>query len=152
MKSAIAIGIALSLTFIASAQQAPEPPLPDFLTLWEAVKPHLMQQYEDKEVLKGYTYHRTSLVTQMGKSDSIKYTNRFEFEVYYLDSGPFNKLISRNGVPLTEKELKKQDDELQKLKKNDPPHRPPWRGGRRLRSRQEQKNSLPISITLTTSP
>jgi len=77
----------------------------------------------------------------MGKGDSVTATSNLEFEVYYLDSGPFNKLISRNGVKLSEKELKKQDEEFQKTK-GKAPHRPPWRGGRRQRSPKEQEELL----------
>jgi hypothetical protein len=142
MKSAIVIGIALSCVVPASAGQDPGKPLPDFATLWTAVKPHLMQQYDDAELLKGYTYHRTSFVTQMGKEDAITQSSKFEYEVYYLSSGPFNKLISRNGVPLSATELKKQDDEFEKTKGKGP-HRPPWKGGRRgPRSPKEQEELL----------
>src|SRR5262249_2147035 len=122
-------------------QQPSEQPLPDIASLWSAVKPHLIQQYDDAELLKGYTYHHTSIVTQMGKGDSVTGTNKFEFEVYYLDSGPFNKLISRNAVPLSGQELRKQDEAFQKTK-GKAPHRPPWKGGRRQRSPKEQEELL----------
>src|SRR5262245_17092787 len=115
MKLELSIAIAVCLACPAFAQ-ASEQPLPDFPSLWSAVKPHLMQQYDDAELLKGYTYHRTTSTAQMGKGDSVTATSNLEFEVYYLDSGPFNKLISRNGVKLSEKELKKQDEEFQKTK------------------------------------
>jgi hypothetical protein len=141
MKSALTIAIAVCLACPAFARQASEQPLPDFASLWSAVKPHLMQQYDDAELRKGYTYHRTSFVTQMGKGDSVTRTSKFESEVYYLASGPFNKLISRNGVKLSDKELKKQDEEFQKTKGKGP-HRPPWRGGRSQRSPKEQEELL----------
>jgi hypothetical protein len=140
MKSALTIATAVCLACPAFARQASEQPRPDFASLWSAVKPHLMQQYDDAELLKGYTYHRTSLVTQMGKGDSVTRTSKFESEVYYLESGPFNKLISRNGVKLSDKELKKQEEEFQKTKGKGP-HRPPWRGGRQ-RSPKEQEELL----------
>src|SRR6478672_5992876 len=114
MKFEFTISIAVCLACPALARQVSEQPLPDFPSLWSAVKPHLMQQYDDAELLKGYTYHRASSVTQMGKGDAVTGTNKFESEVYYFDSGPFNKLISRNGVKLSDKELKKQDEEFQK--------------------------------------
>jgi hypothetical protein len=141
VKLALTIAIAVCLACPAFAQQASERPLPDFASLWSAVKPHLMQQYDDTELLKGYTYHVISSVTQMGKGDSVTGKSEFEVEVYYLDSGPFNKLISRNGVNLSDKELKKQDEEFQKNKEK-APHRPPWRGGRKRRSTKEQEELL----------
>src|SRR5262245_62032997 len=112
MKFALTIAIAVSVACPAFARQVSEQPLPDVPTLWSAVKPHLMDQYDDAELLRGYTYHWTSSVTQMDKRDSVTGTNQLEFEVYYLDSGRFNKLISRNGVKLSAKELKKQDEEF----------------------------------------
>ena len=141
MKFELSIAIAVCLACPAFARQASEESLPDFPSFWSAVKPHLMQQYDDAELLKGYTYHRTTSMTQMGKGDSVTATSNLEFEVYYLDSGPFNKLISRNGVKLSEQELKKQDEEFQKTR-GKAPHRPPWRGGRRQRSPKEQEELL----------
>jgi hypothetical protein len=141
MKFALTVAIAVCLACPAFARQASEQPLSDFASLWSSVKPHLMEQYDDREVLKGYTYHRTSSVTQMGKGDSVTGRSEFEFEVYYLDSGPFTKLISRNGVKLSDKELKKQDEEFEKTGKA-PPHRPPWRGGRKQRTPKEQEELL----------
>src|SRR5215471_5931973 len=142
MKFGLTIAMAVSLAYPAFAGLVSDQPLPDVPTLWSAVKPHLMDQYDDAELPKGYTYHWTSSVTQMGKRDSVTGTNQSEFEVYYLDSGRFNKLISRNGVKLSDKELKKQDEEFQKRKGKGPPHRPPWRGGRRQRSPKEQEELL----------
>src|SRR5581483_7172214 len=141
MKFALTLAIVLFLAAPAFPMQIPDAPLPDIASLWAAVKPHLMQQYDDSELLKGYTYHRTSIVTQMGKDDAVTGKNEFEFEVYHFDSGAFNKLISRNGIKLSDKELKKQDDEFQKTK-GKPPHRPPWKGGRQKRSPKEQEELL----------
>ena len=150
MKFVFTITIAGCLACPSFARQASEQPLPDFASLWSAGKPNLMQQYDDAELLKGYTYHRTSFVTQMGKGDSVTGRGKFEFEVYYLDSGPFNKLISRNGVKLSDKELKKQDEEFQKTR-GKAPHRPPWRGGRRQRSPKEQENYSTMFTMRSTS-
>jgi hypothetical protein len=141
MKFSLRITMAVCLACSAFAQQAAEQPLPDFASLWSAVKPHLMQQYDDAELLKGYTYRRISSVTLMGKDDSVTRKSEFESEVYYFDSGPFNKLISRNGVKLSDEELKKQDAEFQKTK-GKAPHRPPWKGGHGRRTPKEQEELL----------
>jgi hypothetical protein len=141
MKFALAVALTVCLSCPALARQASEQPLPDIASLWSALKPHLMQQYDDTELLKGYTYHRTSFVTQMGKGDVVAVTSKAEFEVYHFDSGPYNKLISRNDVKLSEQELKEQDEAFQKTR-GKAPHRPPWRGGRRQRSPKEQEELL----------
>jgi hypothetical protein len=122
---------------------AQEQPLPDFDTLWKSMKPYLMGQYDQTEILKGYTYRRHSFVTELGKADTIKKTDEFESEVYHFDQGQFNKVISRNGVPLSEKEIKKQDQEFEKFKTKGPSRGgPPWRGRRRERSPKEQEELL----------
>jgi len=122
---------------------AQEQPLPDFDTLWKLMKPYLMGQYDQTEILKGYTYRRHSFVTELGKGETIKKTDEFESEVYHFDQGQFNKLISRNGVPLSEKEIKRQDQEFEKFKAKGPSRRgPPWKGRRRARTPKEQEELL----------
>jgi hypothetical protein len=141
MKFALTIAIVLCLACPAPSRQASGPQLPDLASLWSAVKLNLLEQYDGAELLKGYTYHRTALVTQMGKGDSVTATSTFESEVYYLENGPFNKLISRNGVKLSDAELRKQDEEFQKTK-GKAPHRPPWRVRRSQRTPKEQEELL----------
>jgi hypothetical protein len=56
----------------------------------------------------------TNLTTEeLGHDGEVTKILRSEYEVYYFDKGPFEKLISRYGVPLSAKERKKQDDELE---------------------------------------
>src|SRR5262249_2293392 len=64
-------------------------------------------------------------------------------EVYYFDHGPFNKLISVNGIPLSEKQLQKQEQEFEKFRKKGPSRGgPPWKLRRRERSPKEQEELL----------
>jgi hypothetical protein len=76
----------LTIWFLPPAS-AQEQPLPDFDTLWHAMKPYLMGQYDQTEILKGYTYRRHSFLNELGKGDTIKKSGEFESEVYYLITG-----------------------------------------------------------------
>jgi hypothetical protein len=126
---------------LVSPVLAQEAPLPDMDTLWKSVKPYLMRHYDD-QILRGYTYRRHALVSELGKGESVKKTEESEAEIYFFDHGPFTKFISRNGIPLSDKELKKQDAEFRKFQKKGPGRGgPPWRG-RRLRSPKEQEELL----------
>ena len=138
----IKICLLLMLAVAPFLRAAQDQPLPDFDTLWRSTRPDLMSQYDQAEILKGYTYRRHSFISELGKADKIKTTVELESEVYHFDHGPFNKLISRNGIPLNDKQLKKQDEEFEKFKKKGPPRGgPPWKG-RRERSPKEREELL----------
>src|SRR5262249_2545005 len=122
-------------------EESPARPLPDVVALWTAVKPHLMAQYEELDLLKGYTYQRTSYISQLGKDNSVQKRNLIKSEVYNFDHGPFNKVISVNRVPLSAAELEKQDAALEKFRKKGSSGGPPWRRGR-VRSPKETEELL----------
>jgi hypothetical protein len=139
-----AVFISIILAWTAAARlPSGEPNLPSFPELWQAVKPNLMRQYEETELLKGYTYRRDASVSELEKSGAVKRTERSQYEVYYFDHGPFSKLVSKNGVPLSEKELKKQDEEMEKFRRQGPSRRGgPWRGRNRQLSAKDRDELL----------
>jgi len=136
----LAILSLLGLLFVQSA----DPPLPDVTSLWWRVRPNLMGQYDANELLKGYTYHLSSVRNEVGDKDKIKNTNHSRFEIYHFDHGPFSKLISMNGVPISEKQARRQDEDFEKFRKKKPGDGfwPPWAQKRTSKDQSERLDDL----------
>jgi len=105
------------------AQAPAEPPLPDLAALWARVRGNLGAQYDAAELLKGYTYRRTSVTEELASDGSVRERETREFDVYHLDAGRFQRLISRNDKPLTEKESKEEDERFKKFMTRKPRER-----------------------------
>ena len=107
----------------AAQEPSSEKPLPEMSTLWQAIKPHLMDQYDQAEILKGYTYRRDHVEEELDRNDAVRKTEHSEYQVFYVDQGAFSKLVRKDGVPISDKEAKKQDEEFEKFKRSGPEHR-----------------------------
>jgi hypothetical protein len=119
-----AIAICIVLLHIAAFGQVPsDAPLPDITEFWNRVRANLGAQYDTNQLLRGYTYRRTSVIEEFGSNGSIESRERREYDVYHFDSGRFQKLLSRNGMPLPEKDVKRQDERLEKFRIQKPPKR-----------------------------
>lgn len=94
----------LFLLFMLTPQQSPLPDLGRFL---EATKAELIVQLDEEELLKGYVYRRKTSHEKVGRGGGIKDTEVVEHEILQLDAGHVERLVSKNGVPLPEQELKK---------------------------------------------
>jgi hypothetical protein len=88
--------------------QRPLPSLDQFL---QATKAELMLQLDEDELLKGYVYRRKTSQDTLGRNGIPKGGEVAEHEVFQFDEGPYEKLVSRNGVPVRDGELQKQDEE-----------------------------------------
>jgi len=123
--------------------QSTNEPLPDMPELWQRVRPNLLQQYDPGNLLKDYTYLMSTTRDQLDDRGVVKESERLEFEVYYLDQGPFGKLIRRNGKPLAAKEAKRQDEKFEKYKKKKPRSGVmPWNRKRTAAERAEQLDDV----------
>jgi hypothetical protein len=89
-------------------------PLPDLHQFLQATKAELIIQLEEEELLKGYTYRRQTVRENRSGDGDLKGVDVLEHEIFQLDSGPYQKLVSRNGVPLSADELRKQDEARKK--------------------------------------
>src|SRR5713226_2082394 len=90
---------------------AAEKPLPDLQGFLQEVKKKMLERHEGKDLVENYTY-RKQLVEESLKNDrQVKNTEVKEYEVYHFKEGAYQKLMAKNGVPLSPQELKKQDAE-----------------------------------------
>src|SRR6516165_4109300 len=106
------------ISFIAAQDDARS--LPDSSAVWERLRPNLLNQYEPTDLMKGYTYDLTSTVEEFDGKNHLKQAERLEYEVHNFNRGPFRKLVRRNGADLSEKELQKENEELEWFAKQPP--------------------------------
>jgi len=113
----------------AASLQNSTDPLPDVDSLWAKVRPGLAARYFEFEALKGYTYKRNAVIDELGRGDVVKKTQSTESEVYFFDSGRFEKMIRINGQAPSEDFVRKQDQAFQNLRSKGPARKsgwPPW--------------------------
>ncbi len=108
------------LRIVCFSQGSPDATLPDIDQLWKRVRAHLGAQYDTNQLLKGYTYHRSSVIDELGSDGTVAGRQRREFDVYYFDEGMFQRLVSRNGMPLTQKEVTEEEERFEKFRMQKP--------------------------------
>ena len=106
------------------AQVPSEAPLPDLASFWERVRGNLRGQYDVGELLKGYTYRRSSVTEEFASDGSVRNRETREYDVYHSDAGRFQRLLSKNKIPLTARELKTEDERFRKFLARPPRKRP----------------------------
>jgi hypothetical protein len=115
LKSIAAATCLLFLSTASVAQVPGEKPLPDLASFWERVRSHLGVQYEPVQLLKGYTYRRRSVTEEVAPDGSVKSRETRDYDVFHFDAGRFQKLISRNDRPLSEKDVKNEEDRFKEF-------------------------------------
>jgi len=63
---------------------------------------------------KDYIFHRKDEEPEFDSQGHLKSTQTKEYEVYFIGPWEIDRLLSKNGKPLTEEERKKQDQEVRK--------------------------------------
>ena len=120
----LAIAVCTVLIHIASFGQVPsDAPLPDITELWNRVRANLGAQYDVNQLLKGYTYRRSSVIEELGSDGSVENREQREYDVYHFNAGMFQKLLSKNGMPLSEKDVKSEDERFEKFRMQKPRRR-----------------------------
>ena len=106
----------LALLFCASAgaaqiQVAPteDRPLPDI--------PALMRQVEANErkaeaIQHDYIYNQATTFEDRDSHDAIKKTESRDLEIFWLNGVPVGRTLKKNGKPLSEEELKKENERI----------------------------------------
>jgi len=61
-----------------------------------------------------YIFHRKDEEQEFDSQGHVKFTETKEYEVYYIDHWEIDRLVSKDGKPITEGERKKQDDDVRK--------------------------------------
>ncbi len=76
-------------------------------TVWE-------NQKQIEAARKDYIFHRKDEDEKFDSQGRVKSTEIKEYEVYFIGPWEIERLVSREGKPLTERESKKQDDDVRK--------------------------------------
>ncbi len=96
-----------ALLFMLAQFQGPLPELGSFL---EVTRSGLIDQLDEQELLAGYVYHRKRNREELDDDGRGKTSELEEHEIVQFNTGYFERLVSRNGVPLPEQELKRHKD------------------------------------------
>ena len=95
----------------------PEPegdhPLPDLESLLERIRDNL---HSDRFLLRHYTYNQTEEVVELDKKEQPKKTRTRIYEIFpsAVEGMTYRRLISKDGEPVQEKDLRKQDEKYNK--------------------------------------
>jgi len=84
---------------------------PDPATLIKIVADN---QKQIEAARKDYIFHRQDEDQELDSQGRVKSTEIKEYEVYFIGPREIDRLLSKNGKPLTEGESKKQDEEVRK--------------------------------------
>jgi hypothetical protein len=103
----------LFLAVLAAAQQGP-PAGVDPETLIKQVSAN---QKQLEIARKNYIFHRRDEQQDADESGKVKKTTVTEYEVFFVGPWQIERLLAKNGKPLTESEKKKEDDNVAKQEK-----------------------------------
>jgi len=123
-KSLAIVACLLFLETTSITQVPAEKPLPDLALFWERVRAHLGVQYDPAQLLKGYAYRRKSVTEEIAPDGSVKNRETRDYDVFHFDAGRFQKLISKNDRPLSEKDLKNEEERFKEFLARKPRARP----------------------------
>ena len=107
------IGFLSGLLLPAFTLQESDRPLPELSSFLQEVRKHLRS---DRLLLSQYTFTQTNTERHLDGNGNVKKTEVEVYEVYpSLEEGQtYRKLISKDGKPLSPRELEKQDQEHEK--------------------------------------
>ena len=114
------IGFLSGLLLPAFTLQESDRPLPELNSFLQEVRKHLRS---DRLLLSQYTYTQTNTERHLDGNGNVKKTEVEVYEVYpSLEEGQtYRKLISKDGKPLSPRELEKQDQEHEKKSQRENP-------------------------------
>lgn len=116
----------------AGAQQptvsaAPDTGLPDVRTLMQQVEQH---QREAEALQRDYTWHVHTVKTTLDKAGHPKKTTTLDADSLTIDSVRVEKVVARDGKPLTPEQARKEDEAVDKTVAQ----------AKQRRAKREQKN------------
>ena len=94
-----------------AAGQEGDRPLPDIAALILSVEAN---QRAAEAVRKDYLYHSVQTEQEMDGSGKVKKTSRREYDSFWINGVPVNKLIKKDGRELSPDEQKKESERLDK--------------------------------------
>ncbi len=88
-------------------------PLPDLESLLKSIRRSL---HSDRFLLRNYTYNQTEEVVELDKREQPKKTRTRVYEIFpsAVEGMTYRRLISKDGEPVPEKGLRKQDEKYDK--------------------------------------
>lgn len=86
-------------------------PLPDINTLMHQVE---LQQKASLVLVKNYIYHSNQVAQELDSHGNTKKTEQEEHEHFWINDTPINRLLARDGKPLSESEQKKENERIDK--------------------------------------
>lgn len=101
-------GMPLQETLVATGT---EKPLPDAAVLMHEVEAH---QRQDEAALKDYIYRSVETSEQNDGHGGVKKRDVRVYNVFWLQGVPVRKLLSKDGKALSDDELKKEDERIDK--------------------------------------
>jgi hypothetical protein len=100
--------LAVALSLGANAQNAPAPDVQDI------VRRSVERDAANFQRFRDYTFHETTEETRYDKRGGVDKTETETVEVLMLAGRPYTRLIARDGLPLAEKEARKEQEKLDK--------------------------------------
>jgi hypothetical protein len=98
----------------------------------EIIAKALARDEKNYELLNTYTYEKLAIIKSLEKDGDVKKTEERLEEVIHIDGTEIERLVAKNGKPLSEKEAaaeqRKVDKEIEKIKKESPKERAKRRG------------------------
>jgi hypothetical protein len=96
----------------ALAEQAPNAPLPDIRQLMHEVQQH---QKQLEKVRENYTYSSLQTVQDVDSNGKVVKTETKETENFFVNSHLIERIVKKNGKPLTGHDLEKETERVTKL-------------------------------------
>jgi hypothetical protein len=96
----------------AQAQQAANTPLPDIPQLMREVEDH---QKELDKLRENYTYSSLRTIQDLGSSGQVTKTETEQFEEFFVHGHVIERMVKKNGQPLSEHEQKRETERVTRL-------------------------------------
>ncbi len=96
----------------AFAQQAPNAPLPDIRQLMNQVQQH---QKQLEKVRENYTYSSLQTIQDVDSNGKVVKTQTREAENFFVNSHIIERIVKKNGQPLSGHDLDKETERVTKL-------------------------------------
>jgi hypothetical protein len=108
---ALRITLVLATSYVAGAQSAPPP---DAETLLRAI---VANQKQLEAARRNYIFHRRDEEHDADEQGNVKKTTISEYEVFFVGGWEIDRLLSRNGKALDDREKQKQDEQVAQQEK-----------------------------------
>lgn len=109
LRARFALLFCLALPILCAAQQTA--PLPDTTQLLAQVA---AKQRQLSQALENYTWTQTTVIRTLDKHGRLKNTTSQQDEVFFVNTHEIDRLVKKNGKPLTASEAKKEQQRVQK--------------------------------------